>query len=73
MEQVNENIKISVENFSGEKVTIELPWDATAYEVVRSMYAAMLGITYFPESIYDGMREFLDTYDPQIDCNGKED
>lgn len=45
---------------NGIKTSIELPWDATIEDLVQAFYSTLIGVTFNPQTIEKGFKEFLE-------------
>lgn len=55
----NEKTILSLEH-AGYKHTSELPWDASLDDIFDSLYGLCTAATFRPESVLDGMKEWLE-------------
>lgn len=45
---------------SGIKMSVELPWDASIEDLIQAFYSTLIGITFNPQTIVKGFKEFLE-------------
>lgn len=43
------------------KITQELPWDATADDILHAVYTSMIGMTFTSDGIIAAMEEFVES------------
>lgn len=54
-------------------ITQELPWDASMEDMVHAFYTACVGITFLPETILEGMRDYAESNLPYVKSENEEE
>lgn len=58
---------------TGERtITLELPWDAGADDIIQAVYTAMIGMTFHPDCVTDAMEQFVEEHKPLLNENEKD-
>lgn len=55
----NDNIDLTVSK-NGIKISVELPWDTTALELVNAFNSSLIGISFLPEQVENAFIQFLE-------------
>lgn len=55
----NDNIALTVSK-NGIKISVELPWDTTALELVNAFNSSLIGISFLPEQVENAFIQFLE-------------
>lgn len=64
---MNRNVKMVVEE-NGKTITIESNCDnLTMREWCQMFYASMIGITFYPETILEGMKDFVEEFEKTVE------
>ena len=68
MNKIMENKKTIVTfESNGDKMTFEMPWDATIDEVCHAFYTACIGMGFTPNTVVHAMKEFADEWNFEKD------
>lgn len=62
----NEKTIITFES-NGNKMTFEMPWDATIDEVCHAFYTGCIGMTFTPNTVAQAMKEFAEEWNFEKD------
>jgi hypothetical protein len=55
----NDNIALTVSK-NGIKISVELPWDTTALDLVNAFNSSLIGISFLPEQVENAFIQFLE-------------